>query len=148
MSLRCRTWLRRISFRFNWKKIFTGFYTYFSCGRATSNKSCRFSSIGSIEFGNRTNRKFPVPQLCLITEPIEQKFDRWGSIEFDRFLVHFCSISYAGINTWKSIQEKLHNCQRPKTWWTWRVILIIAENKPQIQDLVSYNESLKHSTSL
>ena len=36
----------------------------------------------------------------------------------------------AGINTRKSIREKLHHCQRPKTWWTWRVISIIAENKP------------------
>ena len=29
-----------------------------------------------------------------------------------------------------SIQAKLHHCQRAKKWWTWRVISIIAENKP------------------
>ena len=40
-------------------------------------------------------------------------------------------IDYTCINTRKSIpREKLNHCQRPKTWWTWRVISIIAENKP------------------
>ena len=39
-------------------------------------------------------------------------------------------IEYACINTRKSIREKLHHCQRPKTWWRWCVISIIAENKP------------------
>ena len=29
-----------------------------------------------------------------------------------------------------SIRVKLHHCQRAKKWWTWRVISIIAENKP------------------
>ena len=42
-------------------------------------------------------------------------------------------IECACINTRKSrasIREKRHHCQRAKTWWTWRVISIIAENKP------------------
>ena len=29
-----------------------------------------------------------------------------------------------------STREKLLHCQRAKTWWTWRVISVIAENKP------------------
>ena len=45
------------------------------------------SSIGSIEFGNRTHRKVPV-RLCSITEPIEQQSNDWirlifGSVLFD-----------------------------------------------------------------
>ena len=28
------------------------------------------------------------------------------------------------------MREKLHHCQRPKTWRTWRVFSITAENKP------------------
>ena len=42
-------------------------------------------------------------------------------------------IEYACINTRKSrasIREKRHHYQRAKTWWTWRVISVIAENKP------------------
>ena len=49
--------------------------------------------IASIEFGNRTHRTV---RLCSITEPVEQQSDRLGSIEFDRFLVRFRSISSAG----------------------------------------------------
>ena len=41
-------------------------------------------------------RKVPV-RLCSITEPIEQQSDRLGSIKFDRFLVRFRSIDYAGM---------------------------------------------------
>ena len=39
-------------------------------------RSSNIKQLMTIEFGNRTNRKVPVPQLCSITEPIEQKFDR------------------------------------------------------------------------
>ena len=38
--------------------------------------------------------------------------------------IFFWIIEYACINTQKSralIREKLHHCQRTKTWWTWRV---------------------------
>ena len=41
---------------------------------------------------------------------------------------------YARINTRKfkaSIPEKLHHCQRSKKWFTWHIISIISENKPQ-----------------
>jgi len=58
-------------------------------------KQNRLSSIGSIEFGNRTHRKAPV-RLCSIAEPIEQQSDRLGSIKFYCFLVRFRSIDYAG----------------------------------------------------
>ena len=39
-------------------------------------------------------------------------------------------IEDACINTRKSMREKLHHCQRQKTWRTWRVFPITAENKP------------------
>ena len=39
-------------------------------------KQNRLSSIGSIEFGNRTHQKIPV-RLCSIAEPIELKSTDW-----------------------------------------------------------------------
>ena len=57
-------------------------------------KQNRLSSIGSIEFGNRTHQKIPV-RLCSIAEPIEHQSDRLGSIEFYWYLVRFHSIDYA-----------------------------------------------------
>ena len=58
---------------------------------------------------------------------------------------------YASINahkSWASILEKLHHYQRTKTWWTWRVISIIAENKWHAfhKTHFVYNESLQHPT--
>ena len=58
---------------------------------------------------------------------------------------------YASINahkSWTSILEKLHHYQRTKTWWTWRVTSIIAENKSHAfhKTHFVYNESLQHPT--
>ena len=74
---------------------------------------------------------------------------------FFRIFIFFISystmIDYRCVNTGKSIpREKLNHCQRPKTWWTWRVTSIIAKNKPHHHHkthLPAYNESLKSSTS-
>ena len=50
-------------------------------------------------------------------------------------------------NSRVSIPEKLHHCQRSKKWFTWYVILIIAENKPHLHHkTILYNESLQHAT--
>ena len=45
------------------------------------------------------------------------------------FISYSTMIENGRINTRKLIGEKLHHRQRPKTWWTWRVI--INENKPR-----------------
>ena len=46
------------------------------------------------------------------------------------FISYWTVIEYACINTRKSIRGKLHHCQRPKMWRTWRVFSITAENIP------------------
>ena len=45
------------------------------------------------------------------------------------FTSYSTMIEIVCINSWKSIWEKLHHCQGPKTWWTWGVISIIGTNK-------------------
>ena len=55
-------------------------------------------------------------------------------------------IEYACINTHKSralIQEKLHHCQKTKTWWIWRVILLMAKHK-----LHAHHKTHLHTTKV
>ena len=49
-------------------------------------------------------------------------------------------IEYGCINTWKSsasIPQKLHYCQRAKTWWTWRIRSVVAENNSMLKSRLS-----------
>ena len=41
--------------------------------------------------------------------------DNLNDKDFSQLNIQFCSTSYTRINTLKSILEKLHHCQRPKT---------------------------------
>ena len=49
-------------------------------------------------------------------------------------------IEYGCINTRKSsasIPQKLHYCQRAKTWWTWRIRSVVAENNSMLKSRLS-----------
>ena len=66
-------------------------------------------------------------------------------IHIPRFVAEL--IEYACINTRKSIQEPRFERKIAETWWTWRVISIVADiTACSPQDSFAYNESLQHQT--
>ena len=60
-------------------------------------------------------------------------YRRSSTLQHIYFLYRIRWFDYACTNTRKSrasIREKIHHCQRAKTWWKWRIISIITELKP------------------
>ena len=62
----------------------------------------------------------------------------WGYLLFishifdDLFLNWLSTRVYIHESQGPRLERNFRHCQRAKTWWTWRVISIIAENKPRM----------------
>ena len=126
------------------KKHFVIFASFYWKWRTFQTKERKFSLIITKTILQETG----FPRLKFFTAYNGQVFFRIFTfhIRFDDLFLYAC------INTRKSrasMWEKLHNCQRTKTRWTWHVISIIAENEPQAyhKTQFAYSESWPHPTS-
>ena len=90
-------------------------------------------SLASLEIRWRNERAINSTRNMILLLDTFHLFLNWVSkrVSDDQKYVCGCGL-FACINTRKarvSIPEKLHHCQRSNKWFTWHVILIIAESK-------------------
>ena len=107
-------------------------------------------ALKPLQFGeNMSNNK--IMQFSYFYWDTNEKKAEEKTILFHDGICHDCDIAWCFWKnaSWDTIRSS--SGQRAKTWWIWRVISIIAKNKPHAHHkthLHTVNETLQHPISL